>query len=260
MEHTIYPFFRIVVYTGYMNFPTKPSKFFVIERIRTMLLANPKLRILDIGSGQSRNFLPLLSEFSECTYVGLEPYNHECLAAQEVLQPFTHAKVIHGFADVRDLGEQFDLVVSLSVLEHVKHLDTFFDFAARHTVTGGSNIHLYDLGHALYPSSFQERLHVLACRLPLLSILVPKSYWTSYLSPKVAESVAKSKGFHCDDITYHNCPQHVQIIKHITHQSEMYSFLQYTNDYEQRAAQLFTGANALKEKIFPSIALWLTKQ
>lgn len=250
---------RTLTYTSQMDFPNKPAKFFILDGIRKMLLKNPLLRILDIGSGQSRNFVSLLREFPLCTYVGVEPCKKEYIAAERFLAPYTQARVINGFADTRNLGQQFDIAVSLSVLEHIKYLHEFFAFAARHTATGGKNIHLYDLGHALYPCSLQERLHVLMCRLPLLCRLVPRSYWTSYLSPGKAKAIAEGYGFSCDEITYHNCPNHVEIIKAIKDESEAHFVLQSICALERIASNLFNGTKTRKEMLFPSIALWFTK-
>ncbi len=69
---------------------------------------------------------------------------------------------------------QFDLVVSLSVLEHVKDLARFIQFASSPLAPRGRFIHLYGLGHALYPSSLKERIQVAICNNSLLAKLVPE--------------------------------------------------------------------------------------
>jgi hypothetical protein len=59
-------------------------------------------------------------------------------------------------------GHEFDLVISLSVVEHVKRLDRFLAVSVQAAREGGRVGHRYHLGHALSPSSLGERLRVAA--------------------------------------------------------------------------------------------------
>src|SRR3989344_4913974 len=83
--------------------------------------------ILDLGSGLSLNFLPLLKKFPELTYVGVEPSKEHAKQARLTLAGFKNAKIYNadGYVSSGDKWGTFDLVISFSVLEHIKQLEKF---------------------------------------------------------------------------------------------------------------------------------------
>jgi SAM-dependent methyltransferase len=138
------------------------------------------VRLLDLGSGTSKDFPDLLRRCRNVAYTGVEPSE----AARA-----TAARLLHGIPQVvleSAWGESlaaryrdtFDITLSLSVLEHVKYLDDFLDTSVAVTAPGGLVVHRYDLGHALHPVSRYERALVWTSRT--VPWLVPASLFTTY--------------------------------------------------------------------------------
>lgn len=89
--------------------------------------------------------------------------------------------MLAGWGEATDAGNEFDLTLSLSVLEHVKYLDPFLRASVAATRSGGTIVHRYDLGHSLYPASYYERVLVtLSRRAPWV---VPATRFTTHVEP-----------------------------------------------------------------------------
>jgi methyltransferase family protein len=97
-------------------------------------------------------------------------------------------------------GASFDLTISLSVLEHVKYLDTFLRASATAARPGGTVVHRYDLGHSLYPATNYERLLVFICRH--MPRIVSASRFTSHLDPSRAARILGELGLSRVEISY----------------------------------------------------------
>src|SRR5262245_57864466 len=108
-----------------MDFPaiSKPSKRYVLDAVSRLAQQTPALSILDLGAGESLNFAELLSRFPEVRYTGLEPDQNQHLKAKQNFRHKANVRLFHGFAGDGTIRaeEKFDLVISLSVLEHVKY-------------------------------------------------------------------------------------------------------------------------------------------
>ena len=150
-----------------------------LETLLQPFVARP-IRLLDLGSGTSKDFPDLLRRYPNVAYTGVEPSE----AARA-----TAARLLHGIPQVvleSAWGESlaaryrgaFDITLSLSVLEHVKYLDDFLQTSVAVTVPGGLVVHRYDLGHALYPVSWYERALVRASRA--VPWIIPASLFTTY--------------------------------------------------------------------------------
>ena len=150
-----------------------------LELLLQPYIARP-VRLLDLGSGTSKDFPDLLRRYPTVAYTGVEP--SETARA-------TAARLLHGIPQVvleSAWGESlaaryrctFDITLSLSVLEHVKYLDDFLDTSVAVTAPGGLVVHRYDLGHALYPVSRYERALVWASRA--VPWVVPASLFTTH--------------------------------------------------------------------------------
>jgi hypothetical protein len=146
------------------------------------------LRVLDMGCGTAKDWPSLLRRHPAVIYTGIEPDARSRTIANELLRGVP-AKVLAGWGEAADAGNEFDLTLSLSVLEHVKYLERFLRASVAATRSGGTIVHRYDLGHSLYPVSGYERLLVtLSRRVPWV---VPASRFTSHVEPsRVADTLS----------------------------------------------------------------------
>lgn len=235
----------------------KPSKVFVIDEIEEMIKKNPNLSILDLGSGKSLNFENILNKYPDIKYVGLEPNKEEHIYAKEKFKNHKNANFVNGLAYKEEgMPEEYDLVISLSVLEHVKNLEKFLKFSIEKTKNGGKCIHLYDLGHALYPHSLKEKIHVFLCSNKLTRKYVPETKFVSYVGSDFAEKTLEKFGGTKEKITYHNSPNHVEMIKKSNSftREEVAELAQKEIEWSQKIKD-----KKIKEKLFPSICLWFRK-
>lgn len=132
----------------------KPSHFFVFSELERIVQERPDVRILEMGSGWSRDMARLLEKFPNLNYVGVEPNIAFVEKARRSLSLFKNTHIIHALGyDTRAVQEYgpFDVVFSLSVLEHVKYPDRFLKMSAAVLKEGGEAIHQYDL-EKMFPS------------------------------------------------------------------------------------------------------------
>jgi SAM-dependent methyltransferase len=143
-------------------------------------------RVLDLGCGSAASFEMALRRHPNVLYTGVEQDGAALAQAREVVGELPNVELQAGFGE-QFRGRDFDLVLSLSVLEHVKHLDRFLCVSVHAARKGGRIVHRYDLGHALSPATLGERLRVaVAKRLPAL---VPQTAFTTH--PNVDTVVAR---------------------------------------------------------------------
>lgn len=237
----------------------KPSKFAVLARLEQLVEANPRARILDLGSGLSLNFQGLLARFPELEYTGIEPNAAIASRARETYRPYPKVQIITGFAEAvaRLPDDHYDLVVSLSVLEHVKHLEDFLLMSASKLKVGGLLVHLYDLGHSLHPSSFKERLQVWLCTNSFFSKLIPKQRFASYVSSQRVIKILRGGGLELDRVTYHNMPSLVSALKSMSDE-EAKRLMPLITELEAKMANCIEGEKML-ERILPAVAIWAHK-
>ena len=137
-----------------------------------------KIKILDIGSGKSENFINILKENPSFHYTGIEYRESSIEKARKNLNGLNFS-ILKGFGENQSIQQQnFDVVLSLSVLEHVKYLDEFLNETTSFLKKGGELLHRYDLGHAIYPSTFRERIKVFLCNN--FPFLISKKHFTCY--------------------------------------------------------------------------------
>jgi SAM-dependent methyltransferase len=138
------------------------------------------VRLLDLGSGTSKDFPDLLRRYPNVAYTGVEPNEASRATAARLLDGIPQVMLDGAWGEsvaARYRGT-FDITLSLSVLEHVKYLDDFLRTSVATTAPGGLVVHRYDLGHALYPVSWYERALVSASRA--VPWVVPASVFTTY--------------------------------------------------------------------------------
>jgi SAM-dependent methyltransferase len=217
-------------------------------------------RIVDLGSGRSKNVVPLLEKFPNLTYIGVEPRKEDADAARELLKRFPNARVYNQLAyDPLPNEAPFDVCMSLSVLEHVKYLELFLKNSINLTASGGHIVHRYDLGHALHPSSLKERVQVfLGNRFPAL---LSEYKFVQYLDPDVVTDVMQKNGAPVDRITYHQMPNHKAFLKSFTpHDARGRDLAREICAWEFRISPYLSGIEkGTRESLFPTIALWARK-
>jgi SAM-dependent methyltransferase len=233
----------------------KQSKIYIIRKIGEHVQKNPKLRLLDLGCGQSKNFLPILEKNPDLDYTGVEPNPSEAEKARLNVGKYPNARIITGLGYGGFEKEQFDIVVSLSVLEHVKNLEKFLVFSANKVKKNGWLIHLYDLGHALHPSSLREKIQVMLCNNKLTRYFVPESKIACYVDQKYVGQVLEREHIEIVDVTYHNMPALVSVL---TSNSEL---ADEVVSAEEKLNPLLKKMPAMvREKLLPSICLWGRKR
>ncbi len=241
--------------------PIMQAKDFFVALLHNELRLNGESRILDLGSGQSRSFLPLLERFPTLTYIGVEPSRADAAIARDLLKPFPNARIYDQFAYEPLIGEApFDLVVSLSVLEHVKQLERFLDNSVAMAKRGGRIVHRYDLGHALHPSSLKERLQIfLGNRFPAM---LPEYKFVSYVDPDHVATMLKKHGASAQRITYHQMPNHKRFLREFApSNAEAESLARALSEWELSVSPyLGNMSKRSREELFPTIAVWASKE
>ena len=157
--------------------------------------------ILDMGSGTSANFIDVLKKNKNFYYTGIEFNEISLSAAHNNLKELQNAVALHGYGEGFDeKKDTYDVVVSLSVLEHVKCLEKFLLQSISMCKSGGMVIHRYDLGHSLYPSSLREQFTVwLSLRAPFI---FSKNNFTTHPSLKKIVGILEQNGLKNIEVDY----------------------------------------------------------
>lgn len=231
---------------------------FIVEVVRqgSLRVATDRpLRVLDLGCGTAAYVPALLKEFPNLEYVGVEPIESSYTDALKNLTGITRANVHFqlGYDTIVDETEaSFDVVFSLSVLEHIKHLDRFLALGVKYAATGGLIVHRYDLGHALHTHSMKEWIHVrLGNHLP--SIL-PERQFVRYVPERDVRALYEKQGVRVDKTTYHQMPDHKAFEKYQKAESQS---VQALFDWEMRYQEdILNIPVTAREKLFPAVAVW----
>lgn len=121
------------------------AKLYCLEQIAAIAAERGPLTILDLGCGAGKNFAGLLTRHPDVTYVGVDTDPDVCAAARVTLSGF-RAEIVCGSAYDLDRG-QFDLVASLSVLEHIRDRRAYIEVMARSLRPNGRAYLIVDNGH-----------------------------------------------------------------------------------------------------------------
>lgn len=199
---------------------------------------NKKIKILDIGSGTSLGFVKTLSENPEFHYTGIE-YREKSIEKAKANLKGLNSTIVNGFGENQEKieFESFDVVISLSVLEHVKYLQSFLEQTTKFLKKGGELIHSYDLGHAIYPSTVRERVKVFLCNN--LPFLISKKHFTCYPNLNNIK----------DNLVRHN----IKDIQITQHQMPSLKKTQNLLSSIENSDKLTTGIQNLEEEIFKNI-------
>ena len=236
----------------------KPSKFFVLKEVEEMIIKNPNLSILDLGSGKSLNFENIIKKYPSISYTGLEPFWTDFSFAKDKFAMCKNTQFINDLAykDNSSLMPEYDLVISLSVLEHVKQLEKFLKFSSQKTISKGRCIHLYDLSHSLHPSSLKEKFQVWLCNHRFFKKFIPEHKFASYIDSNSVIQILKSSNLNLEKITQHNIPDHIKLLKSLEEVSE--ETISNLAEKEVGWADLIHSKKK-REELFPAVCVWFTK-
>lgn len=222
--------------------------------------AGRAVRIMDLGCGTASYVPVLIEKFPNIEYVGVEPIESSYKVAEKNLAGITNAKLHFqlGYDSIPDEAESsFDLVFSLSALEHIKQLERFIALSAKYVRTGGVLVHRYDLGHALHPHSFKERFHVwLGNTVP--SIL-PERQFVRYVPEPEVRSLYEKCGVEPLKTTYHQMPNLKALEKELRDTAA--TAIDEIFAWEMKHQGCFKKIPVeTREKLFPAVAVWGEKK
>jgi SAM-dependent methyltransferase len=233
---------------------------FIEKIIQHSGLAHP--RILELASGTARHIEPILKAHPEYTYVGVEPYLPSFEKAEAAIGDLPNATLYNqlAYGDVEGIEpESFDIVFSLSALEHIKNLEAFITLSARYAKTGGLVVHRYDLGHALYPGTLKERIQVLIGNT--FPALLPENRFVRYVPQEEVETLLVRAGCTVERRTYHNMPNHRAFEKHAETDKVLKEAAEALVAWEYQYEDLFLHLPTLaRERLFPAVAIWARKE
>lgn len=234
-----------------------------LEKFEEGIKSGKLKSVCDMGSGTSLSFLPLLEKYPNLVYVGIEPSRSHAEGATKLLKKFKNARIYHanGYSPVKhEYWGKFDLVLSLSVLEHVKQLERFLQNSASAARKGGLVVHRWDLGHALYPSSDKERLQVwLGNNMPAV---LPEHKFVRDLRPSKVAGILPTCGLQVIDTTYHQMPSHKNFLKYFLQKDkESEKLIRELVEWEFSVSPLLGQIEESKRvRMFPAIAIWSKKK
>lgn len=235
-------------------------KQFFIEKIESIVGINNSAKILEFGCGQARNLVPLLKKYPNLAYTGIEPNSNEAKIAKDVLNEFQNVKISNEFANEINLNENsYDVCFSLSVLEHVKRLDEFLSNSIKAVKPGGNIIHLYDLGHALYPKTIKEKIHVWLGNV--LPFILPAKKFVRYVDLDEVCAIMKKHGTDIVGVTYHQMPNHKEFIKLVDDNEDKNALIREILEWEFKVSERTQDVlREKKEKLFPTVCIWARKK
>lgn len=241
------------------------KEYFFNEVIKEAVAENGgSVKVLELGCGKAEYVPSMIEKYPQLEYVGIEPIEDSFLGAKKNLEgvPRTNISSQLGYDSIDGLeDESFDIIISFSVLEHVKHLDRFLKMSARYVKKGGRMVHRYDLGHALYPWSLKETLHVFLGNH--FSAILPERQFVRYVPMDEVEKLYRKFTIEPDRYTYHQMRSHKALEKGIKNRSveEIDEVMEDVYTWEFDNAEIF-GKIPLPERelLFPTVAVWGRKK
>jgi len=182
------------------------AKLYCLQWIEQRVKTHETLTILDLGCGAARNFVLLLERYPGVKYVGIEPSASDCQAARDNLAGH-NATIINAYAyDVfQQVNEQFDVVISFSVLEHVYQRQRYLDNARDCLKPDGSFLINYDAGHFVHPRGAKERIKN---RIgPILARAGIEAYYQSFVPEDTFHAMIERAGLEIVEMKSFNTAQ-----------------------------------------------------
>jgi SAM-dependent methyltransferase len=156
-----------------------------------------EVTLLDLGCGTGNNFVRLLQAYPQVRYVGIEPSATAAQARRNLNG--LNATIFQDYAyDVygRLVQEQFDIVVSFSVLEHVYRRQAYLQAAKDCLKPNGHFLINYDAGHFIAGNRRDWLKNQIG---PLLARLGNERYYQAFVREADFRAMAQSAGLRIVD-------------------------------------------------------------
>lgn len=133
------------------------AKLYCLDLIDRRAAEADSLRVLDLGCGDGRNFVELLRRRPNVAYVGFDPSREAVDEARRKLGGLD-AQVDQGEVYALHLDPPADVVVSFSVLEHVRRRGDYLAAVAANLAPAGVALVNYDAGHFGQDATLVDRV------------------------------------------------------------------------------------------------------
>lgn len=235
------------------------SKEYFFDQVIKEVNGGGTIRVLELGCGTAAYVPAMIKKYPQLEYVGIEPIEASYKNAQKNLSetPRTKISMQLGYDFIPGLDDSsFDVVISFSVLEHVKQLGRFMALSARYAKPGALVVHRYDLGHALYPVSLKEHLHVMLGNS--IPAMLPERKFVRYVPLQEVKDLYKEViGDFPYKYTYHQMPDHKELAKVLDKSAASSEVMEELYAWEMKNAGMFHAMPIRKrERLFPTIAVW----
>ena len=225
---------------------------------------NGKLRVLDIGAGTGGDWGKLLNEYSNLELHLWEPY----IESEKILRKsLKYSKVIF-HENLEVIEEKIEIILSLSVLEHVKDRDKHFKLVSKLLDKGGSYICNFDDGHFRYESKniwkfSSNKIALSETYRTLLSKLFKKWYSVGKYQSKVdleqIFKIAHKYGLRIDKVDFRNLGELKGLCKNIEKPLDKHKFAELWLEFEKKINSDYGLDTKKLEKLFGSRTIYFTK-
>jgi ubiquinone/menaquinone biosynthesis C-methylase UbiE len=239
------------------------AKFEVVQYVGNVLASNSNsiIRVIDVGAGTGGNWDQLVQQHPNLELHLWEPYAQ---SFQILKKRFANSGVfVH--QDITKVALEFDVVVSLSVLEHVSDRASHFHVVHRLLKSNGIYICVVDDGHFRYFS--RNIISMIAIKeqwRTLMSKLLGARYsigrYQSKLTTEDLLKLIKGYEFELERIDYRNLPEMKSLIKELDTHEEKFRFAQIWLELEIEMNRLLAGKSFVLEKTFPCRIAYMRKK
>ncbi|MBI5667264.1 MAG: class I SAM-dependent methyltransferase [Chloroflexi bacterium] len=171
------------------------AKLYCLNWIEQYSRDKPSVTLLDLGCGTAANFIPLLKQYRQIHYIGVEPSPADSERARQNTAGL-NATIINTYAyDLygKDIHEKCELVVSFSVFEHVYRRLDYLRAARACIRDDGYFLINYDAGHFVMPKNLRERTKNWLG--PVLARLGRERYYQAFVRQAEFDSLCRQAGF-----------------------------------------------------------------
>jgi SAM-dependent methyltransferase len=206
---------------------------FIVER-------QGQITILDLGCGEALNFVRLLQANPSVRYIGLDPDLKACQRARSHLSGL-NANILNAYAynAYEVLREQFDVIVSFSVFEHVYRRQRYLQTLKACLKAAGRIFINYDAGHFLSPvgESFSIRDRIRDFLRPISAKLGAENYYQAFVREQDFRCWIKEAGLTILEAKFFNLYTLKSVYK-IVPEAHRSSYMQRWLDFEEELNQM----------------------
>jgi ubiquinone/menaquinone biosynthesis C-methylase UbiE len=217
------------------------------------------IKVLDMGCGTAKDWINILENSPHVHYTGLEFDQVALSKAKERFAHLPHVRFVSDFGENMDdlFFGNFDLVISLSVLEHVKHLDKFLYASVKALKTSGTLVHRYDLGHALHSETFSERCKVFLCKY--FPFLISAKKFTTHPDKEHIIKYLQSNGIENIQVEQHQIPNLKKIMNRLKLDANQHKLIAKIIEIDQEIYNQVTNNKLFSDKetdfFFPAVTI-----